>query len=77
MKVKLTKRNVNAYKLGEVYELDSNMANYLIGRGLGVEVKEVAPEIKEDKQPHQTKEEKFIEKPKTTKRNGLKRNKKD
>jgi ribosomal protein L9 len=76
MKVKLTKRNVNAYKLGEVYELDSNMANYLIGRGLGVEVKEETPEIKEDKQPHQTKEEKFIDKPKTTK-NGLKRNKKN
>jgi ribosomal protein L9 len=76
MKVKLTKRNVNAYKFGEVYDLDSNMANYLIGRGLGVEVKEVAPELKEDKQPHQTKEEKFIDKPKTTK-NGLKRNKKN
>ena len=69
MKVKLIKRNVNAYKFSEVYEMDSNMANYLIGRGLGVEVKE-------DKQSHQTKEEKFIDKPKTTK-NGLKRNKKN
>jgi ribosomal protein L9 len=55
MKVKLTKRNVNAYKFGQVYEVESNMANYLINRGLAVEVK---PEIKEDKQSYETKEEK-------------------
>jgi len=65
MKVKLTKRNVNAYKAGQVYDLESNMANYLINRGLAVEVK---PEIKEDKQSYITKEEKHKAAPKATKR---------
>jgi len=88
VKVKLTKRNVNAYKAGQVYDLESNMANYLIKRGLAEEVEEekidvttlddhangkqefitVYKEIKEEKKPYETKEEKHKAAPKATKR---------